>query len=64
MTQDRRAPVARRIHLAGGKLEGFRVLIKDRSASRIVWEMPAPTMKAGHAVVRALRELDGTKGVF
>ncbi len=53
------APVAKRIYLTGSKLAGFTVLIKDNAAAVVIWTMPAPTVKAGNAIVRALRASGG-----
>ncbi len=58
------APVAKRVYLTGLKITGFEVLVKDNRAEHVIWRMPVPTMKAGHAVVRALRAQDAAGGIF
>lgn len=51
------APVEKRIYLTG-LCTNYTVLIKDNDGARVVFEIPAPSGRAGHAIVRALRECD------
>lgn len=61
--QKARIPAYKRIHLTGWKPDGYTVVIKDNeTASTIVHRMPAPSYRAGNAIVRALRNLEKERG--
>lgn len=60
----RRAPVKKRIYLTGQKPAGYEVLVKDNTATETIYTIDAPSYLAGNAIVRALRELDRSRGTI
>jgi len=48
------APIEKRCYLSGMRGD-YNVLLKDNSATVVIWRMPVPYAAMGHTIVRSIR---------